>query len=137
MNERVMNLQWILHPATYYSLTAFGTALGLYLFVTLKLEGRRREIRAANKERELTAAMQQLQGAIEALRFDLRTVEVQTGMLAPPRPPRSGMNIGSRTRAVKMQRHGQTAAQIAAELGLPLKEVELLLKVHQIVVKQL
>lgn len=132
-----MNFQWILHPATYYSLTAAGAVLGLYLFVTLKIEGRRREIRAAQKERQLAAAMEGLQGAIEALRYDLRTVETQTGMLTAPQPPRAGMNIKSRTRAVKMQRHGQTAAQIATELGLPLKEVELLLKVHQIVVKQL
>lgn len=132
-----MNFQWILHPATYYSLTAVGAVLGLYLFATLKIENRRRETRAAQKEQQLAAVMQELQGAIEALRFDLRTVEDQTGMLTAPRPPRSGMNIGSRTRAVKMQRHGQTAAQIATELRLPLKEVELLLKVHQIVVKQL
>ncbi len=56
-------------------------------------------------------------------------------MLVPPTPPRSGMNLNTRGQALRMFRRGQTPEQIAAALSVPASEVELLLKVHRIVVK--
>src|SRR5262249_28076880 len=47
--------------------------------------------------------------------------------------PRPGMNMSKRSQALRMQRRGDVPAGIASALGLPLQEVDLLLKVHRIV----
>ena len=48
-------------------------------------------------------------------------------------PDRGGINLSRRSQALRLHRRGQTAAQIAAELGIPVQEVALLMKVHEIV----
>jgi DNA-binding NarL/FixJ family response regulator len=56
---------------------------------------------------------------------------------APPPPvqghPRLGMNLNKRSQALRLHRQGESSEQIAASLELPRQEVELLLKVHRIV----
>jgi DNA-binding NarL/FixJ family response regulator len=47
--------------------------------------------------------------------------------------PRSGLNLTKRSQALRMQRRGDATAEIASTLGVPLQEVDLLLKVHRIV----
>ena len=51
--------------------------------------------------------------------------------------PRSGFNLGTRSQALRMHRRGDSPGQIAVALQVPLQEVELLLKVHRIVLKNL
>ena len=64
----------------------------------------------------------------------LEGTERQTGLLMPPPPTRSGFNLSKRSQAIRMSRRGETPGQIAAALKLPRGEVDLLLKVHRIVV---
>ena len=51
----------------------------------------------------------------------------------PPGLPKPGLNLSKRSHALRMHRRGEGAEQIAAALDLPRQEVELLLKVHRIV----
>ena len=60
--------------------------------------------------------------------------EKQTGLLVPPPATRSGFNLSKRSQAIRMSRRGETPSQIAAALELPQGEVDLLLKVHRLVV---
>ena len=73
----------------------------------------------------------------QSLESDLRAVERQTGMLVAPAPARSGLNLSKRTHVLRMHRAGQDNTAIAAALALPRAEVDLLIKVHRIVVEQL
>jgi hypothetical protein len=50
-----------------------------------------------------------------------------------PALPRPGLNLSKRSQALRLQRRGESAEKIAAELQLPRQEVDLLLKVHCIV----
>ena len=50
-----------------------------------------------------------------------------------PTLPRPGLNLNKRSQALRLHRRGETADKIAAELQLPRQEVDLLLKVHRIV----
>ena len=52
-------------------------------------------------------------------------------------PPRAGLNLEKRSQALRMHRRGESPAQIAAVLEIPLQEVELLLKVHRIVLRSI
>ena len=56
-----------------------------------------------------------------------------SSQLVAPVPPRSGLNLTKRSQAVRMIRRGDAPRDIAAALGLPQNEVELLAKVHGIV----
>ena len=47
--------------------------------------------------------------------------------------PKPGLNLNKRSHALRMHRRGEGAEQIAAALELPRQEVDLLLKVHRII----
>jgi hypothetical protein len=135
-----MNLGNILQPLAFCGLLAVGLGLCLYLFITLKREIggllRRRgedQIRVEGLE----AALAQARLAVQALETDLREVERQTGMLVAPAPARSGFNLSKRTQILRLHRSGKDSAGIAAAMSLPRAEVELLIKVHRMVVEQI
>ena len=67
------------------------------------------------------------------LRCGLPYVPPNSPVAPPPGLPKPGLNLSKRSHALRMHRHGEGAEQIAAALDLPRQEVELLLKVHRIV----
>ncbi len=132
--------QYLLHPLLSYALTAVGLGLCLYLFMTLKVEirgllpGRTED---QQRVEALESALGEARLAVQQLENDLREVERQTGMLVAPAPSRSGLNLSKRTQVLRMHRTGEGPAGIAASLGLPRGEVELLIKVHSMVLEQI
>jgi hypothetical protein len=134
------NPECMLQPLAFCVLLAAGLGLCLYLFVSLKAEIRGL-LRRCREERQqgqaLESALNDARLAVEALETDLRAVERQTGMLVAPAPARSGLDLSKRTHVLRMHRAGQDGASIAAALSLPRSEVELLIKVHRIVVEQI
>jgi hypothetical protein len=108
-----------------YLILALGSIASVLLFATLK-----REIhRNARKHRR----------EMEELASRLR--ETSPMPASPPEPeriylpvaPRSGFNLNKRTQAMRMLRRGEDLAHVAAALGVPRKEVELLIRVQGIV----
>jgi hypothetical protein len=94
---------------------ALGLTATLYLFLSLK-----REI--------------QISGRKQRKRFE--TIEkrlIEASAEIPLPAPRSGFNLNKRLRATRMLRRGEDLAHIAAALGVPRKEVELLIRVQGIV----
>jgi DNA-binding NarL/FixJ family response regulator len=129
--------QAMLQPLILYMLLASGIGLCLYLFVTLKAEIRgllRRCLEQRQQVQTLEGAFADARVTLQTLETDLRGVERQTGMLVAPTPARSGLNLSKRTQVLRMHRMGQGNAGIAADLALPRSEVDLLIKVHSIVV---
>jgi hypothetical protein len=49
--------------------------------------------------------------------------------------PKAGFNLSKRSQALRMHRRGEAPGHIASTLELPRQEVELLLKVHRIVIQ--
>jgi hypothetical protein len=66
-----------------------------------------------------------------------RIVDLESREAAVPALPKPGFNISKRSQALRMHRSGQTAEQIALELGASVQEIDLLLKVHHIVLSSL
>jgi len=135
-----MRLEWIFHPAVQYGLLGLGLGFCLYLFLTLKCEIRRLEKRNRAGEKaaaEAAEAAAAVRVALDGIRAELREMQEQTGMLVAPAPAKSGLNLSKRGQVLQMHRRGQAPQQIAASLGLPLTEIDLLIKVHQIVLEQI
>ncbi len=125
---------------------AFGalsllTLLALLLAVAAFCQARG-STRAVGKLRK--TAVTGLETAVQGLRSDLEGLAAQIHdmqQLPPPAstaaPPRGGLNLAKRSEALRLHRHGNSVAQIASTLEIPLQEVELLLKVHRVVIRNL
>lgn len=87
---------------------------------------------AARDESETRA--ESLRERLDALGVQFRELERQPAVTLTPGIPRPGMNVVKRSQALRMHRQGDRPEQIAAALDLPRQEVELLLKVHRIVI---
>lgn len=88
--------------------------------------------RTSDAARTEIAALRQ---SVEALTS--RLAEVEHGIEAVPAGVRPAFNVSKRSHVLRLHRRGDSPGQIAANLAMPRQEVDLLLKVHQIVVKKL
>ena len=85
------------------------------------------------------------EAAVEILHQKLASLEREIRELPPsasappalPGSPRPAFNLEKRSHALRLHRRGEPIPQIAASLGLPQQEVELLIKVHRIVLKSI
>jgi hypothetical protein len=114
-------------------LAAAGLAACLWLFVSLKWELWAAARRLKTQHAEAEALLAQVRGELRDLGNRIGEVEGHAGLLVAPAPVLSGLNLSKRSQAIRMSRRGDAPSQIAAALQLPLREVELLLKVHRIV----
>jgi Protein of unknown function (DUF2802) len=79
--------------------------------------------------------LQPLRESVNALSLQIRDLQSHPQAPPPAGSPRGGFNLNKRSQALRMHRRGEPAEQIAASLDLPRQEVELLLKVHRIVIQ--
>jgi len=92
-----------------------------------------RRLAAANFGQE--AALGLLQQRLETVEAELQEARQHPPAAVPTPIRRASLNLEKRSQALRMHRRGEPPAQIAATLELPLQEVELLLKVHRIVLR--
>jgi hypothetical protein len=88
--------------------------------------------RARARCEELQAATAALEKALADQAAELADLRHQPQGAAPA-SPRAGLNLCKRSQALRMYRKGDPPARIAAALEVPLQEVDLLIKVHRIV----
>lgn len=101
-----------------YLLIAAGLLSTLALFATLKFEMRRDARRQKKRLEEMLARLDEAGRAPEPV--------------FAPALPRAGMNLSNRVHALRMLRRGEDVAHVAAALGVPRREVELLVRVQEI-----
>ena len=94
--------------------------------------------RFAEMARDLETRQSASEAAVESLRLAVQEVcrdvdGLETSSSSAQAHPASALNLSKRSQALRMHRHGAEPDQIAAGLGIPLQEVTLLLKVHEIV----
>jgi type II secretory pathway pseudopilin PulG len=82
---------------------------------------------------ELQAAAAALQKAWHDQAAELADLQRQPQGGAVPASPHAGLNLCKRSQALRMYRKGDPPDRIAAALEVPLQEVDLLVKVHRIV----
>jgi hypothetical protein len=116
----------------------------LVLGILLGLHQRVRELRAraGKQETTLQAETARLSGEIAELKGQILELEQTDNSLAQgaaasgaAAPTGSGVNNTLRSKVLKMHRLGQTPDRIAGTLRVPKGEVDLLVKVHRIVMR--
>ncbi len=113
-----------------------GLALGAVALSFLVLLRARTLILSAEKSadtarRESDAALDALRERLEGLTGQLNDLRREPAVAAGA--PRPGLNLSKRSQALRMHRRGDPPEQIAASLEIPLQELDLLVKVHRIV----
>jgi DNA-binding NarL/FixJ family response regulator len=81
------------------------------------------------------AAVETLQNDLAACLREFHEIRREPALPSIASPAKPGLNLSRRSQALRMHRQGGTPEQIAETLELPLQEVDLLLKVHRIVIE--
>jgi hypothetical protein len=131
-----MNL-WILPLALLCGLSLAAAAFALFALWRTHHLARTLNWQSQAVSDQRKPETETLQKSIEALGARVR--ELERGPSAPEvaRIPRLGLNMSKRSQALRMHRLGEGPEQIAEALALPRQEVDLLLKIHHIVISKI
>ncbi|HUB82914.1 MAG TPA: hypothetical protein VMB03_29145 [Bryobacteraceae bacterium] len=95
------------------------------------------EQRTRSRTNQLQTTIATLQSAMDGHAGRLSDLEHQPPSGVAPPVPRAGLNLCKRSQALRMHRKGDPPERIAAALEIPQQEVDLLIKVHRIVLGHL
>jgi len=113
------------------ALLAAGIVLCAYLFLSLKQELRLLRKRHLEQTELADHTAGQLRSEIAHLKQAFVEVERKASQLPQLSPPKPAMNTTRRSQILRMHRRGEGPDQIAAALGVPKGEIDLLLKIDQ------
>jgi hypothetical protein len=105
-----------------YAFQAASSIVFLVVFLSLKRE--LHELRSRVTRLDFTVRL-------DAMNTRLNEAEERAGTAGVLLPARRSVNLSKRSQEIRLSRRGEPVATIAATLGLPRREVELLLKVQQ------
>ena len=91
--------------------------------------------RVSDHESMTQAALRATEAKLAELAAEARDREAQPAVTVLPARLRPGLNLTTRSQVLRLHRHGESAENIARVLEVPRQEVDLLLKVHGIVIK--
>jgi hypothetical protein len=94
-----------------------------------------RDARLAREERD--AALAAIRQTVDDLAGQVHEVQMQPQAAPAAGGQRAALNLSKRSQALRMHRRGETPQQISAALDIPRQELELLLKVHRIVMSNI
>jgi hypothetical protein len=115
-----------------------GLALAAVATSLFAIFGSKAMIRSANDrvrdaQTHFEEGIQAMRQTVETLAAQVEEVQQQSRVMVAPGLPKLGLNLTRRSQALRMHRRGDSPDQIAATLEIPLQEVDLLIKVHRIV----
>jgi hypothetical protein len=95
------------------------------------------EQRAKAGQERCESVLESLRESQNLLAAELREIRDQPSVTMASTSPKPGLNLTKRSQALRMHRRGDPPDRIATALDIPLQEVDLLLKVHRIVISNI
>jgi len=127
----------VLPLAVIFGFGLAGVGLSFLALFQAKSVGGILERRTQACQARLEAALVTARASMEGLEAEVRDIKQQPAAAVLPTAPKPGLNLCKRSQALRLHRHGNSPAQIAAALEVPLQEIDLLLKVHRIILNNL
>jgi hypothetical protein len=90
--------------------------------------------RVRDAQTQFDAGIHAVRQTVDGLAAQVQDVQQQPRVTIAAGLPKPGLNLSKRSQALRMHRRGDPTDQIASALEIPLQEVELLIKVHRIVI---
>ena len=119
-----MNLDWILSPLALYTVVALALVGCASLFIVTKVELSQLRRAADQSRMDLAKKIEEVESAM---------ADIPAAAPAPMLMVRPSINLTKRAQALRMRRRGESLESITAALAVPRNEIELLLKVHEMV----
>jgi hypothetical protein len=119
-----MNLDWILSPLALYTVVALALMGCASLFIVTKMELSQLRRAADQSRMDLAKKIEEVEAAM---------ADIPAAAPAPMLNVRPSINLTKRAQALRMRRRGESLESITAALSVPRNEIELLLKVHEMV----
>jgi hypothetical protein len=113
-----------------------SVGLSLWVLLRVKVWLRAAAQKAAAYQERSDTALDELRRRLDGLAAMMEEVRQQAAPVSQI-APRGGLNLSKRSQALRMHRRGDGAEQIASTLEIPRQEVDLLLKVHRIVISSI
>jgi hypothetical protein len=123
-------LQRYVIPLAPYMLLAVGCIFALFVILSFEKEIHSLKSRLGVRQSKDNAATCDLRVQLQQLNERIRDAEERAGIPIEPPSPKASLNLNKRTQILRMSRRGERTENIAASLSLPRREVELLLKIH-------
>jgi hypothetical protein len=127
----------VLPFAILFGLVLAAVALSFVALLRAKGLVRAAERRGRAGQEQCVTALESLQERLSSLAAGLQEIRQQPPVTPVPTSPKAGLNLSRRSQALRMHRRGDPPDRIAAALEIPLQEVDLLLKVHRIVISNI
>ncbi len=125
----------VLAIVTTLALTSLGVSWFAFVYSRSLVQAASR--RASNLQGEIERAVQATKTRLEELTAEVQDLGCQPPVTMVPGKPRAGLNLTNRGQVLRLHRRGEPAEKIAGILEIPKQEVDLLLKVHRIVLSTL
>jgi len=119
---------WLI-PGLLLLLAAAALAIGYATRLRRRLDRLERDCRTRFEAME--TSLEKLRWEVETAAGACRRLERTLEALPSAAPVKHGLNVSRRFQALRLYRRGERPEQIAAALGVPVREIELLIKVHQ------
>ena len=119
------------------ALALAATAASLFALMYAKALVRQAKERTTEIQSEIENELRATQASVEQLSAEVRDIGHEPALTVTSVPPRPGLNLTTRSQVLRLHRRGETVGQIAKVLQVPRQEVELLLKVHRIVLNSM
>ncbi|HTX35622.1 MAG TPA: hypothetical protein VME43_11385 [Bryobacteraceae bacterium] len=111
-----------------------SAALSFLTLARLHSLGGMAERRARSQSGQLAPSFEAIEKAVESLSEQVRELRQQPpAVVVDGGGTKPGLNLSKRSQALRMHRRGDPPEQIAATLAVSRQEVDLLLKIHRIV----
>lgn len=129
--------QFMLPLAAFGGIVLVGASLSFLALLRARALLREVEQRGSAGLEQWEAALQVMSQDLNGLSAQLDDIQQHSPFTAAPVSFRPGLNLSTRSQALHMYRKGEPPARIATALEVPFQEVDLLLKVHRIVIGNL
>lgn len=124
---------WIVLAALVIAVSLASLMTSVYAFCCTQRTAQNAAAELANARQEYADAIEIMRKEIETIAAGLRDSPRQMNLDPLPGTPKPGMNLSRRSQALRLRRKGESPQKIAETLDMPRQEVDLLLKVHEIV----
>ncbi|HEY7392070.1 MAG TPA: hypothetical protein VH640_26365 [Bryobacteraceae bacterium] len=131
MSADLYGVAIVLAIVTTLALSALGVSWFAFVYAKSLVQAASR--RSGELQSEMERTVQATKAGLEALTAEVQDLERQPAVTMAPGNPRPGLNLTNRSQALRLHRRGEPAEKIAGILAIPKQEVDLLLKVHRIV----
>ena len=121
--------------STVFAVAALATSLFAVWRTRAMVNAAENRMKASG--RSVEATLRHWRETLDSVAAQVRDLPQQSLPAATSFPPKSGLNMNKRSQVLRMHRKGDAPERISTALEVPLQEVDLLLKVQRIMLRNL